>query len=272
MYTCKELKVLSKGQLKGNWIKIILALIIAAAITGGASMIIQKNYNPYNVDGRFLLRRIFEIIIEGILSAIISFGIVKIVLDISNGAKTKVLDIFYGFKNFARAFKIYFRMFIFIAPWFLPIIVILLIVTFYIYMILFMMSMMHGEIFTRTELIYFSVAGLITLALGVIGTIKYLSYYFSVFIVMEDKNISAKDAMALSKKLSDGNKLKMTIYSIYASIPLIIVGILFFIFSYYYKKSYSDTTLVMYAIFLGIFIITAFYVDPMIRLGLANIY
>ena len=94
-----ELKSLAKNQLKGKWGKAVLCFLIYSAIIGIPSVIVSFNSDPMSNSNAELTINIVNLIISGPFSLGLSYFCLNIIKN-----KEEVMDIFWGFKKFGKAF------------------------------------------------------------------------------------------------------------------------------------------------------------------------
>ncbi len=180
MFTREEIKTQAKAQLKGNVGMFFLCTIIYVAILTAASFI--------PVVGSFA---------GLLLGAPLTYGLIKLYLNVTYGEKPEVATLFEGFNRYGQVLLLYFLVGIFTALW--------------------------------------------SLLFIVPGIIKAMSYSMSFYILAENPDMTAQEALNESKAIMEGHK--MDLFVLYLSfIPWCLLGSITLGIAYIYVTPYMSLT------------------------------
>ena len=178
------LKQLSKEQIKGN-IGILFLITLVAGLIGAALNMIP------------LVGSIASLLITPALT----LAMYGIYLNLTNGVKPEIGDLFSQIKNFWPAFKTSFLMGLYIILW--------------------------------------------SLLLYIPGIVKACAYSQTMFILAEDPNLDANEAITRSKEMMDGHKMEYFLLGL-SFLGWVILGMFTFGLLYIWLLPYMQTTLANY--------------------------
>ncbi len=178
------LKSMAKSQIKGNIGILFLITLLAGIVSAALNMI------P-------LVGSIASLLITPALT----LAMYGIYLNLTNGVKPEIGDLFSQIKNFWPAFKTSFLMGLYIMLW--------------------------------------------SLLLYIPGIVKACAYSQTMFILAEDPNLGANEAITRSKEMMDGHKMEYFLLGL-SFLGWVILGMFTFGLLYIWLLPYMQTTLANY--------------------------
>lgn len=217
--TTGELKAIAREQLKGKYGTVILIMIVYSVVSFVFSMI-----NSFFLGESMVSFGITVIIM--LLTTVLSLGIVKLFLNIAREEEFGINDLFWGFKNHPDK---------------------IIVVT----ILLFLLELVPAVVMT-VFIVFFAVTNsnfaLILMVVGCIAAFVAMCvigfmYALVTTILADDKELSAIEAMRLSRELMKGNKLRYFYLSL-TFIGWMLLGMLSFGIAYLWIMPYMSLTTV----------------------------
>lgn len=217
MRSNKELRLMARMKLKGNWKRTILACFIVTAI----SIVISSIVNGVGNDNKFLS---FLSLFTGLITIPLTLGLAIFFLKFVRNENPKLANLFDGFKVYLKCIGLNIMVVIFTFLW----------SAFFI--VLFIVTFFTGSIF----LIIASTV-LLFLALTVIG----MRYSQVNYILSDNDEIGILEIIRASKEMMKGNSSKLIL--LYLSfLGWAILGIITLLIGYIWLIPYVNTTMALF--------------------------
>lgn len=199
MLSNKEIRALSREQLRGNWLKFALINLVMLILAGGC--VYLSNYRQMT----------YMSLVQILIQLFIGLGIYRLLLDIAKGKG-------YSFSNFWQPGRVYLRYILASILLAILIIAVNLIIGFILSIVGF--SMLIGGMQTLTNMSFYTLptpsAGavigfiiLILLALVINIFIELTYQLVSLIIIENNDDVGAIDSLAASRKLMKGYKWRL---------------------------------------------------------------
>lgn len=199
MLSNKEIRALSREQLRGNWLKFALINLVMLILAGGC--VYLSNYRQMT----------YMSLVQILIQLFIGLGIYRLLLDIAKGKG-------YSFSNFWQPGRVYLRYILASILLAILIIVVNFIIGFILSIVGF--SMLIGGMQTLTNMSFYTLptpsAGavigfiiLILLALVINIFIELTYQLVSLIIIENNDDVGAIDSLAASRKLMKGYKWRL---------------------------------------------------------------
>lgn len=199
MLSNKEIRALSREQLKGHWLKFALINLVMLIVAGGSSYIVN-----------FRGMREFALL-EILVQVFITLGMFRLLLDIAKGKG-------FNFSNFRQPGRVYLRYILACILLLILIMAVNLVIGFILSIVGF--SMLIGGMQTLTNMSFYTLptpsAGavigfiILTLLALVINIFIELTYELVSLIIIENNDdVGAIDSLAASRKLMKGYKWRL---------------------------------------------------------------
>ncbi len=199
MLSNKEIRALSREQLRGNWLKFALINLVMLILAGGCSYLAASK----QITGLSL--------IQVLIQAFIGLGMFRLLLDIAKGKG-------FNFSNFRQPGRVYLRYILACILLLILIMAVNLVIGFILSIVGF--SMLIGGMQTLTNMSFYTLptpsAGavigfiILTLLALVINIFIELTYELVGLIIVENNDdVGAIDSLAASRKLMKGYKWRL---------------------------------------------------------------
>jgi len=199
MLSNKEIRALSREQLRGNWLKFALINLVMLILAGGCSYLAASK----QITGLSL--------IQVLIQAFIGLGMFRLLLDIAKGKG-------FNFSNFWQLGRVYLRYILACILLLILIMAVNLVIGFILSIVGF--SMLIGGMQTLTNMSFYTLptpsAGavigfiILTLLALVINIFIELTYELVSLIIIENNDdVGAIDSLAASRKLMKGYKWRL---------------------------------------------------------------
>lgn len=199
MLSNKEIRALSREQLRGNWLKFALINLVMLILAGGCSYLAASK----QITGLSL--------IQVLIQAFIGLGMFRLLLDIAKGKG-------FNFSNFRQPGRVYLRYILACILLLILIMAVNLVIGFILSIVGF--SMLIGGMQTLTNMSFYTLptpsAGavigfiILTLLALVINIFIELTYeLISLIIIENNDDVGAIDSLAASRKLMKGYKWRL---------------------------------------------------------------
>lgn len=199
MLSNKEIRALSREQLRGNWLKFALINLVMLILAGGCSYLAASK----QITGLSL--------IQVLIQAFIGLGMFRLLLDIAKGKG-------FNFSNFWQPGRVYLRYILACILLLILIMAVNLVIGFILSIVGF--SMLIGGMQTLTNMSFYTLptpsAGavigfiILTLLALVINIFIELTYELVSLIIIENNDdVGAIDSLAASRKLMKGYKWRL---------------------------------------------------------------
>lgn len=199
MLSNKEIRALSREQLRGNWLKFALINLVMLILAGGCSYLAASK----QITGLSL--------IQVLIQAFIGLGMFRLLLDIAKGKG-------FNFSNFRQPGRVYLRYILACILLLILIMAVNLVIGFILSIVGF--SMLIGGMQTLTNMSFYTLptpsAGavigfiILTLLALVINIFIELTYQLVSLIIIENNDdVGAIDSLAASRKLMKGYKWRL---------------------------------------------------------------
>lgn len=199
MLSNKEIRALSREQLRGNWLKFALINLVMLILAGGCSYLAASK----QITGLSL--------IQVLIQAFIGLGMFRLLLDIAKGKG-------FNFSNFRQPGRVYLRYILACILLLILIMAVNLVIGFILSIVGF--SMLIGGMQTLTNMSFYTLptpsAGavigfiILTLLALVINIFIELTYELVSLIIIENNDdVGAIDSLAASRKLMKGYKWRL---------------------------------------------------------------
>ncbi|MGP1556464.1 DUF975 family protein [Peptostreptococcus stomatis] len=199
MLSNKEIRALSREQLRGNWLKFALINLVMLILAGGCSYLAASK----QITGLSL--------IQVLIQAFIGLGMFRLLLDIAKGKG-------FNFSNFRQPGRVYLRYILACILLLILIMAVNLVIGFILSIVGF--SMLIGGMQTLTNMSFYTLptpsAGavigfiILTLLALVINIFIELTYELVGLIIIENNDdVGAIDSLAASRKLMKGYKWRL---------------------------------------------------------------
>lgn len=183
--TTGELKAIAREQLKGKYGTAILVTLLYGLISFGLSMITSVFYsNPLVSMGMA--------IIISLITTVLALGMTKLYLNIAKDEEYQVMDLFWGFSNHPD--KVIVATLLLLVLLLIPTVIMIVFIVFF-------------AVTKSNFALILLLAGCI--AAGVLIVVLGLAYNLYSVILADNKEVSAIEALRISRELMQGNKLRM---------------------------------------------------------------
>ncbi len=218
-----ELKALAKEILIGKYGTVIGALVLIQLITWLISFLTTRVVDLSSTIG-YILYMVITFIVTLIIS-VFTLGQTSLYLNIASNQPFRATNIFNGFKNHPdKVIMIQFLLYIIILACMLP------------------FAIFWGIYWATQMSILFiplSICGTVGLVVAYIFSLKYSQVYY---LLLDFPDYSAKEIMALSRKIMRGNTIRL-FYITVSFIPMYLLGLLSLGIGYLYIIPYQNMTL-----------------------------
>lgn len=217
-----ELRLDSRKQLRGNWGMAVLLILVFSIITSAITYIGPKD-QPYRIG----------VVLGWVLSGPFELGLVIAFMNIIRTQTVKFETIFDGFKKFGQAFLLQLLRTIFVALWGIPAIIL-----FVIAFINFLGGAFSYRSWNPTMFFVFLILGLVA---NILPIIAYLRYSMAFYILNDNPELSAMEALKESSRMTKGFKGKL--FLLYLSfIGWFILGTLALLIGLLWVVAYMKTS------------------------------
>jgi uncharacterized membrane protein len=221
-----EYRAEARYQLSGKWIMAVLVIFISWIFTQAFA---SRGVDYSWVNGEMVRQRasgvnIFASLLSLILAGPLNLGVASYFLKLMRGKNPQLEDIFSGFKRFANAFLVNLLILIFTVLW---------------AAIAVVPGVIIG-IFSREPLVILLLIIIVSIAATVLVIIAYLRYSMSYYILNDNPEMSALEAIRASKEMMRGSKGKLFML-ILSFIGWFIVGLIALVIGLLWVGAYFNT-------------------------------
>jgi len=217
------LKAQAKEQLNGRWGEAIVATLVVMAISIAVSILLNTVLKKVPIFSLFSV----------LISAPLAVGLISFMLKFINHQEVEISEVFSGFNRLVDSVLLSLLMGLFIFLWMLPFLIVSGILIGVIFSTVGMNTILLGVTLPVVMSILtspiFMVLVVVYIAMIVVITIKSFSYGMSYYILVENPDMRATEALSWSKRITNGHKGRMFYislsfigWSILAAIPALL--------------------------------------------------